>query len=93
MSTKVKLFVTTYCSYCNMAKRFLGANGIEFETIDVTTDAEKRDWLVKTTGMRTVPQIFVGDTSVGGYSELTGMHRKGKLQPLLEENDVPHTLS
>ena len=93
MSTKVKVFVTTHCSYCNMAKRFLAANGIEFETIDVTTDAARRDWLVSTTGQRTVPQIFVGDTSVGGYSDLTALHRKGGLQPLLEENSVPHTLT
>lgn len=93
MSSKVTVYVTNYCSYCNQAKRFLGANGIEFDTVDVTTDAEKRDWLVKTTGQRTVPQIFVGDTNVGGYSELTGMHRKGELQPLLEENGVAHTLT
>lgn len=93
MSNKVSVYVTTYCPYCNSAKRFLTSNGIKFDTIDVTTDIEKRTWLVETTGMRTVPQIFVGDTPVGGYTDMEAMHRRGEFVPLLEENGVAHTIS
>lgn len=93
MSEAVKVYVTNYCPYCNSAKRFLTSNGIAFETIDITQDAQKRMWLVETTGMRTVPQIFVGDTSVGGYTDMEAMHRRGEFVPLLERNGVAHTIA
>lgn len=90
MSTKVTLYVTSHCPYCNYAKRFLDANSIEFETVDVTRDTEKRMWLVEATGKRTVPQIFVGDTVVGGYTDMQDLHKRGEFQPLLEQNGVSH---
>lgn len=93
MSQKVTVYVTNYCPYCNSAKRFLTSNGIEFETVDVTTDIERRNWLVETTGLRTVPQIFVGETPVGGYTDMDAMHRRGEFVPLLDKNGIAHTIA
>ena len=53
-----------------MAARLLTSAGVEFEEIDVSGDWEQRRWLARVSGQRTVPQIFVGETSIGGYSEL-----------------------
>jgi glutaredoxin 3 len=89
--SKVRVFVTSYCPYCTRAKQFLKSHDIDFETVDVTTDAEKRDWLVETTGMRTVPQIFVGDESVGGYTDMQALHRGGDFFPLLESEGVSYS--
>lgn len=89
--SKVKVYVTGYCPYCTYAKRFLSSHDIEFDTVDVSTDTEKRSWLVATTGMRTVPQIFVGDESVGGYTDMQKLHREGNFFPLLDREGVSFT--
>lgn len=81
---KAKVYSTAYCGYCRMAERLLHEKGAEFEVIDVTHDDEKRIWLVQETGRRTVPQIWVGDTYVGGYDDLSALDREGKLQALLD---------
>lgn len=67
---KVTIYTTDYCGYCRLAKELLRERQIPFEEIDVTHDDEKRKWLVEHTGQRTVPQIFFGNESVGGYTEL-----------------------
>lgn len=82
---KATVYSTTYCPYCRQAERLLAEKGADFEVIDVTNDDEKRMWLVKETGKRTVPQIWVGDTYVGGYDDLAALDRKGGLQPLLDQ--------
>lgn len=89
--SKVKVYVTNYCTYCAAAKRWLAAIGVDFDTIDVSTDAAARTWLVQTTGMRTVPQIFVGERSVGGYDDMRAMDARGEFVPLLDEHGVPHS--
>ena len=66
----VKIYTTDYCSYCKRAKALLKSKGIAFEEIDVTHDDAKRDWLVKTTGFKTVPQIFIDEKPIGGYDDL-----------------------
>lgn len=88
---KVKVYVTSYCSFCTAAKRWLSSMDIEFDTIDVTRDPDKRMWLVETTGMRTVPQIFVGDTPVGGYQEMRALDREGGFRPLLDREGVRYS--
>jgi glutaredoxin 3 len=75
----VQVYVTNYCPYCSTAKALLNKRGIAFEVIDVTNDADKRDWLVKTTGRRTVPQIFIGGESVGGSDDIHALDAKGEL--------------
>jgi glutaredoxin 3 len=62
-----------------MAKRLLAKRGLAYEEIDVTGDHAKRAWLVATTRRRTVPQIFIDGESVGGYEELAGLDRSGRL--------------
>ena len=67
---RVKIYTTTYCGYCKRAKELLKSKQIAFEEIDVTEDAAKREWLVQTTGFKTVPQIFIDEKPIGGYAQL-----------------------
>jgi glutaredoxin 3 len=80
----VRIYTTDYCGYCNAAKRFLTDRKVAFEEIDVSGDDAARVDLTQRTGQRTVPQIFVGDTHVGGYTDMVALDRAGKLQPLLD---------
>jgi glutaredoxin 3 len=81
----VRIYTTNYCGYCVRAKDFLSRKGVSYEEIDVTGNDEMRARLVEMSGgMRTVPQIFIGDTHVGGYTDLVKLDGEGKLQPLLE---------
>jgi glutaredoxin 3 len=81
--TEVTLYSTRTCAYCIAAKRLLGARGVAYDEIDVSTDAEKRAWLVEKTGQRTVPQIFIRGESIGGYQELASLDNDGRLQQML----------
>ena len=81
----IQVYVTTRCPYCVMAKRLLDSKGLSYETIDVTGDMEQRRWLMEASGQRTVPQIFIGETSIGGYTELAALNRSGELDSMLEE--------
>jgi glutaredoxin 3 len=80
----VRVYTTTYCPYCTRAKALLDRKGVPYEEIDLTGDDEAREKLVETTGMRTVPQIFVGETLVGGFTDLDALEQAGKLDPLLQ---------
>lgn len=81
---EVIIYRTTYCGYCDMAKRLFTDLGVAFEEIDVTTDAEMRNKLVQMTGgRRTVPQIFIDGLPVGGYTDVAELQRSGKLDELL----------
>jgi glutaredoxin 3 len=81
----VRVYVTAWCGYCTAAKRFLTeVKRVPFEEIDVTRDPETRRWLREATGQQTVPQIFIGDTSVGGYTDLRALDAQGGLDPLLQ---------
>lgn len=79
----VRVYTTRICGYCMMAKRLLRSREIPFLELDVSQDPETRAWLVESTGQRTVPQIFVGEQSVGGYRELAALARSGQLDALL----------
>lgn len=81
---EVRIYVTTRCPYCVMAKRLLESREIPYTSIDVTTDVETRQWLVEVSRQRTVPQIFIGERSIGGYDELSALDRAGKLDALLQ---------
>ena len=80
---KAKVYSTQYCPYCRQAERLLDEKGADFEVIDVTHDDEKRMWLVEETGRRTVPQIWIGETYVGGYDDLAALDQKGELEALI----------
>ena len=79
MNAEVTLYTTDYCPYCFRAKHVLNKRGIAFKEVDVSRDPEKREWLVKTTGRRTVPQIFIGDEPIGGSDELVALDKSGEL--------------
>lgn len=80
---KVVLYSTNWCGYCMAAKRFFASKGISFEEIDLTGDDAARDALHQRTGRTSVPQIFVGETHVGGYDDLRALDARGGLTPLL----------
>ena len=81
---KVVVYSTPYCPYCLMAKHLLSKKGVAYEDIDVSGNWELRDELVaKSGGRMTVPQIWIGETHVGGYDQLSALEREGKLDTLL----------
>ena len=80
---KVTVYTTSYCPYCVRAKALLKRKGVDFEEIAVDGDDERRLWLVEQTGQRTVPQVFAGERSLGGFSDLDALDREGKLDPIL----------
>ena len=80
---KVVIYTTPFCPYCMMAKRLLGKKGVAFEEIDVSGDFRLREEMTAKAGRHTVPQIWIGETHVGGYDDLAELERAGKLDPLL----------
>ena len=80
----VTIYTTPICPYCVRAKTLLGKKGVTYDEVDVMMDQKARDeMLAKSGGARTVPQIFIGDTHVGGCDDLYALDREGKLDPLL----------
>jgi glutaredoxin 3 len=80
---RVTVYTTTYCPWCVRAKALLKRKGVDFEEINVEGDDARRLWLVEQTGQRTVPQVFAGERSLGGFSDLDALDREGKLDPIL----------
>lgn len=80
---KVTIYTTDYCGYCIAAKRVLENHEIPYEEIDVTDAHEKRKWLSEVTGHRTVPQIFIEDQPIGGYTDLCDLIKKNQLEAML----------
>jgi glutaredoxin 3 len=82
--TAVTIYTTESCVFCLRAKEYLRSKGVAYEEVDVSGDEEARARLVeRSRGQRTVPQIFVGEVHVGGYTDLVLLDRAGKLRPLL----------
>ncbi|EHN67272.1 MULTISPECIES: glutaredoxin 3 [Comamonas] len=81
----VKMYTTAVCPYCIRAKQILQSKGVEqIEEVRIDFDTAARDHMMKTTGRRTVPQIFIGETHVGGCDDLMALDAKGGLLPLLQ---------
>lgn len=81
---KVRMYSTAVCPYCQMAEKLLTAKGVkDIEKIRIDTDPAQRAEMMEKTGRRTVPQIYIGDTHVGGYDDLAALDRAGGLEPLL----------
>ena len=81
---KVEIYTTPTCPYCHAAKALLSDKGVEYDEITVLDPALRETMTQRAHGRRTVPQIFVGATHVGGYDDLAALERQGKLDPLLE---------
>jgi glutaredoxin 3 len=87
--TRVVLYMMPYCGYCRAAKHLLSEKGVTFTEIDVSEDIERRrEMIARAFGRRTVPQIFINDTHVGGYDELAELERAERLDALLVEVDT-----
>ena len=81
---EITIYTPPYCPFCHTAKTLLKRKGVAFREIDVSRDlAERERMMIKASGRRTVPQIFVGDTHVGGSDDLHDLDRRGKLDALL----------
>jgi glutaredoxin 3 len=84
MTAPVKMYTSAVCPYCVRAERLLDAKGVtNIEKIRVDLDPEQKVVMMQKTGRRTVPQIYVGDTHVGGFDDLYALDQAGKLDPLL----------
>lgn len=82
--TNVTIYSTPFCPYCSRAKQLLSSKGVAFDEIDLYTEPKRRaEMLDRAGGRHTVPQIFVGDTHVGGSDELHALERAGRLDALL----------
>ncbi|MDO5693757.1 MAG: glutaredoxin 3 [Pseudomonadota bacterium] len=83
----VKMYATGTCPYCLRAKQILRDKGVErIDEIRVDLDPAQRQIMMEITGRRTVPQIFIGDTHVGGHDDLVALEQRGGLDPLLAGN-------
>ena len=81
---QVEIYTTPICPYCMMAKRLLDQKGVAYTEINVMGDMGAKQAMIEcANGRRTVPQIFIGETHVGGSDELHALDRDGKLDPLL----------
>ena len=81
----VTVYTTDYCGFCVAAKTLLKSKDIPFQEVDVTKDQALRQEVVKRSGRRTVPQIFIGDESIGGFTELKALSDKGELATKLAD--------
>ena len=80
----VKMYTTAYCPYCIRAKQILAAKGVaSIEEIRVDMEPQERMKMMEITGRRTVPQIFIGETHIGGCDDMVALDRRGGLDPLL----------
>ncbi len=81
----VRMYTTQVCPYCIRAKSLLKQRGVEaIDEVRIDLDPGQRDQMIALTGRRTVPQIFIGNTHVGGCDDLMALDRAGGLQPLLQ---------
>jgi glutaredoxin 3 len=80
----ITLYVTGWCPYCERAKGLLTDKSLVFKEINVDDDAKLRDEMVARSGRRTVPQIFIGDTHVGGCDDLFALEGSGELDRLIQ---------
>jgi glutaredoxin 3 len=80
---RVLMYSTGVCPYCRMAERLLEAKGVQIEKVRVDLLPERRKEMMERTGRRTVPQIYIGETHVGGFDDLAALDEAGGLDPLL----------
>lgn len=81
---KVEIYTSPLCGYCHAAKRLLKQKGVPFSEVDILAEPNRKAEMIKrANGGRTVPQVFVGETHVGGCDDLYALDRAGKLDPLL----------
>jgi len=83
---KITIYLTQTCGFCHAAKRLLEKRGISYEEIDISSDLEGRvEMMRESNRMRTVPQIFLNNKHIGGFSELYTLQQTGELEKLLKD--------
>ena len=82
-SPEITLYTTAICPYCVAAKNFLKSKGRDWTEVRIDTDPAAREAMMAKTRRTSVPQIFIGETHVGGYDDMMALHRAGKLEALL----------
>ena len=80
----VKIYTTSFCPFCVRAKNLLKGKGVEFEEINMDGKDQELQSLKKKTGLQTVPQIFIGEELVGGYTDLAALDASGQLDAKLD---------
>ena len=81
----VRMYTTQVCPYCTQAKALLKRRGVDqIDEVRIDLDPAQREQMMALTGRRTVPQIFIGDSHVGGCDDLVALDRSGGLEPLLQ---------
>jgi glutaredoxin 3 len=81
---RILVYITSWCPYCDRARQLLQSKGVAFREIDIEEHPEARAEMMARSGRRSVPQIFIGDTHVGGSDELYALEAAGGLDPLLK---------
>jgi glutaredoxin 3 len=88
MSVPITMYATAVCPYCTRAERLLRERGVEdIAKVRVDLEPALRQEMMQKTGRRTVPQIYIGETHVGGYDDLVALDRAGQLEPLLTTSE------
>jgi len=82
---RVLMYTTAICPYCNNAKKLLAQKGVTVEELRIDREPQLRQEMMDKSGQRTVPQIWIGATHVGGFTDLWDLDRAGKLDPLLAQ--------
>jgi glutaredoxin 3 len=84
MTARVLMYATAACPFCQSAERLLLAKGVQIDKVRVDLEPERRAEMMKKSGRRTVPQIWIGSRHIGGCDDLYALEREGKLEALLE---------
>ena len=84
----IVLYTSAICPYCVAAKNFLKSKNQSWSEVRIDIDPDAREAMMARTRRTSVPQIFIGDTHVGGYDDMMALHRAGKLEPLLAGTDA-----
>ncbi len=82
---QVVVYSTRVCPYCRMAEKLLEKKGVTYDKVMVDENPARREEMERLSGRKTVPQIFIGNTHVGGFTDLAELDRAGKLDPLLAQ--------
>ncbi len=85
MSTpEITIYSGHRCAYCNAAKKMFDSKGVEYNEINIHEDPAKAEEMVERTKRQTVPQIFIGDTHIGGFDDMAALNSEGKLDDMLQ---------
>ena len=87
MNVEAKVYTASYCSWCSRAIQFLESEGMKVRIVDITDDQDERQMLVERTGQKTVPQIWIGDSYIGGHDRMMKMASTKDLKPIILEEE------